>query len=53
MISQVEKNIIIRAIHLRMEQNECPESILDSYTKLTNEDKIVILNEFKTHENPR
>lgn len=53
MISQIEKNIIIRAIHLRMEQNECPESILDSYTKLTNEEKIELINEIKTHENPR
>lgn len=53
MISQVLRNIIIRAIHLRMEQNECLESILDSYIKLTDEDRIEILNEIKTHENPR
>lgn len=39
MLSNIQKNIIIRAIEIRLQSGEDLEAILDSYTKLALPDK--------------
>lgn len=39
MLSNIQQNIIVRAIKIRLEKGEDLEMILDSYVKLTEEDK--------------
>lgn len=43
MLSNIQKNIITRAAHIRMQKGEELEEILASYTKLTEEDKEEII----------
>ena len=42
MISNIQRNIIIRALRIRKEQGENPEDILDKYMNLTSTDKAEI-----------
>lgn len=46
MLSNIQKNIILRAVKIRMEAGEEPEAILESYSKLTAEDKAEILSAY-------
>lgn len=39
MLSNIQRNIILRAIKIRMDQGENLEDILQSYTKLTDADR--------------
>lgn len=43
MLSNIQRNIIIRALLFRMNEGENPEEILARYTNLTNEEKDDIL----------
>ena len=43
MISNIQRNIIIRALRIRKEQGENPEDILDKYMNLTSTDKAEIM----------
>ena len=43
MISNIQRNIIIRALRIRKEQGENPEDILDKYMNLTSTDKALRL----------
>ncbi|WP_181995752.1 hypothetical protein [Clostridium sp. AM58-1XD] len=47
MISEITKNIIIRALKIRQERGENPESVIKNYRKLTEEEKQEILEEIK------
>ena len=42
MLSNIQKNIILRAAKIRMTKGEALEDILQSYTKLTDADREVI-----------
>lgn len=44
MLSNIQKNIIIRAVKIRMEHGEKTEDILASYAKLTDAEREEILN---------
>lgn len=39
MLSNIQKSIIIRAVQIRMRNGEDTEEILNSYTKLTDEER--------------
>lgn len=43
MISRIQRNIITRALKIRMSQGENPEEILAGYRNLTDSDKTEIL----------
>ena len=45
MLSNIQKNIIIRAVKIRMEKGEDLETILASYTKLTDEEREEIMKQ--------
>lgn len=45
MISQITKNIIIRALEIRVKNGEDPEAILKNYKNLTEDEKKEILEE--------
>lgn len=50
MLSNAKKKIMIRAIQIRLNRGEDLETILASYTKLTDEDKEALRKEFATEE---
>jgi hypothetical protein len=43
MLSNIQKNIIVRALRIRQEAGEKPEEILTGYTKLSEKEKAEIL----------
>lgn len=43
MLSNIQRNIIIRALQIRMNQGEEPADILEGYKNLTEEEKAEIL----------
>ncbi|EHF00055.1 hypothetical protein [Enterocloster citroniae] len=43
MISNIQRNIIIRALRIRVSHGEKPEEILSGYTKLSDKEKTDIL----------
>lgn len=47
MLSNIQKNIIIKAVRIRMSSGEKLEEILESYPRLTEEDKTEILAEIQ------
>lgn len=47
MLSNIQRNIIIRAVRIRKETGEDPADILAGYTKLTGEEKDEITNILK------
>ena len=47
MISEITKNIIVRALKIRQERGENPEAVIKNYRKLTEEEKQEILKEIK------
>ena len=51
MISQIGKNIIIRALEIRKKQGESPEEVLEGYKNLTEEEKGSILSEIEGGRN--
>ena len=51
MLSNVQKNIIVRAVKIRMEKGEELTDILDSYPKLSEEDREEVSGMVTGHEN--
>lgn len=51
MISQITKNIIIRALKIRKGNGEAPEEILKGYKNLTEEEKGSILSAIEGGKN--
>ena len=47
MLSNIQKNIIIKAARIRMERGEKVEEILESYPRLTKEEREEILAEIR------
>lgn len=47
MLSNIQKNIIIKAVRIRMERGEEPEEILRSYPRITKEEQAEILAEIQ------
>lgn len=47
MLSNIQKNIIIKAARIRMDRGEKVEKILESYPRLTDADKTEILAEIR------
>ena len=45
MLSNTQKNIIVRALRIRQEDGEKPEEILKGYTKLSEKERAEILKE--------
>lgn len=43
MLSNIQKNIIIRAVRIRVENEEDISAVMDSYPKLTEEEREEIL----------
>lgn len=39
MLSNIQKNIVIRAVRIRMEKGEEPKEILKSYSRLTDDER--------------
>lgn len=48
MLSNIQRNIIIRGLRIRKEQGQNLEDILVGYTKLTEEEKVEILEAVDT-----
>lgn len=48
MLSNIQKNIILRAVEIRRNAGEEPEAILESYPKLTAEDRAELLAAYNT-----
>mgnify|MGYP001029404516 CR=1 FL=1 len=48
MLSNIQKNIIIKAARIRMDRGEKVEEILESYPRLTDADKAEILAEIRS-----
>ncbi|MEW4411514.1 hypothetical protein [Clostridium sp. AN503] len=48
MLSNIQKNIIIKAARIRMERGEELEDILGSYSRLTKEERAEILAEIQS-----
>lgn len=48
MLSSIQKNIIIKAVRIRMERGEEPGEILESYPRLTDAEKAEILAEIQS-----
>lgn len=48
MISNIQRNIIIRALRIRQEAGEQPADILEGYRNLTEEEKAEILAAVKS-----
>lgn len=48
MLSNIQKNIIIKAARIRMERGEKVEEILESYPRLTKEEREEILAEIRS-----
>lgn len=44
MLSNIQKNLILRALNIRKSQGEKPENVVAGYTKLTEEEKQELLN---------
>ena len=44
MLSNIQRNIIIRALQIRKNQGEEPADILDGYKNLTDEEKAELLD---------
>lgn len=51
MLSNAKKKIMIKAIQIRLNRGEDLETILASYTKLTDEDKESLRKEFESENN--
>lgn len=47
MLSNIQKNIIIKAVRIRMSSGEKLEEILESYPRLTEKEKAEILAEIQ------
>ncbi|CCY00679.1 putative uncharacterized protein [Enterocloster bolteae CAG:59] len=47
MLSNIQRNIIIRALQIRMNQGEEPADILEGYRNLTEDEKEEILETLK------
>lgn len=47
MLSNIQKNIIIKAVRIRIDSGEKLEEILKSYPRLTDNDKVEILAEIQ------
>lgn len=47
MLGESQKNILIRALRLRMESGERPEGVLAGYKNLTEEEKAELLKELE------
>lgn len=47
MLSNIQRNIIIRALQIRKEQGEKPADILEGYRNLTEDEKEEILETLK------
>lgn len=45
MLSDIQKNIILRAVRIREGMGEDPEEVLKGYTRLTDEEREDILKE--------
>lgn len=45
MLSDIQKNIILRAVRIRERMGENPEEVLKGYTRLTDEEREDILKE--------
>lgn len=50
MLSSIQKNIIIMAVRIRINNGEKLEDVLVGYPKLTNEEKTTISKEFTPKE---
>lgn len=48
MLSNIQKNIILRAVEIRRKTGEELETILESYPKLTAEDRTELLAAYNT-----
>ena len=48
MLSNLQRNIILRALHIRRQAGEKPEEILIGYTKLSEAEKADILRKLET-----
>ena len=48
MLSNIQKNIIIKAARIRMDRGENVEEILESYPRLTDADKAEIMEEIRS-----
>lgn len=48
MLSNIQKNIILRAVEIRRKAGEELETILESYPKLTTEDRAELLAAYNT-----
>lgn len=51
MLSNTKKKIMIKAIRIRLNRGEDLETILESYPKLTDEDKELLRKEFESDNN--
>lgn len=47
MISRLQKDIIVKAVRIRLDRGEGIEDIMDSYTKLTADEREEIMKETK------
>lgn len=50
MLSNIQKSIIIKAAKIRMERGEELEKILESYSRITEEEKAEILAEIQNFQ---
>ena len=48
MLSNIQKNIIIKAVRIRMDRGEELEEILESYPRLTDADKAEIMEKIRS-----
>lgn len=48
MLSDIQRNILVRALRIRKEQGQNLEEILAGYTKLTEEEKVEVLEAVDT-----
>lgn len=50
MLSDIQKNIILRAVRIRKGMGEDPEEVLKGYTRLTDEEREAILEETRNYQ---
>lgn len=50
MLNMIAKNIIIKALRIRKERGEDPETVLETYRNLTASEKAEILESLKSAE---
>lgn len=51
MLSNIQKNIIVRALRIRRESGESPRDVLMRYTKLSEEEKNELLRIVEENDN--